>query len=117
MAIMCVKSNCSNSAHSCHCIHCLAVFCTVVQLQLTTVHLAQPIYGDDVDLSMQQQLCMLLHLHTTCRHAELPIATVLNPCVWVMLGSANVILAAEAWTLWTSQYNINIILIYTQYIH
>ena len=70
------------------------------------MHLAHPLYEEDVNLSIQQQLCMLLYLHTTCRHAELPIATVLNPCVWVMLGSANVIsMAAEAWTLWTSQYN------------
>ncbi len=47
-------------------------------------------------------LCMLLRVHTTCTHAELPIPRVLNVCEWIMCGSAK--LTAGAGALETGQH-------------
>ena len=35
------------------------------------------------------QLCMLLRVHTTCRHSELPIPSVLTASEWTMFGGAT----------------------------
>jgi len=77
---------------------------TLVQLQLTTTHLALLLYVADVNLSMHQ-LCMLQRVHTTCRHAELPIPRVLTACEWIMFGSAK--FTAAAWTLGTGQHAVH----------
>lgn len=77
---------------------------TLVQLQLTTTHLALLLYGGDVNLSMHQ-LCMLLCVHTTCRHAELPIPSVLTACEWTMFGGAT--FTAGAWALRTGQHGVH----------
>lgn len=84
-----------------HCLACLNVSCTIVQLQLTTMHFAQPLYGDKMNLSVQQ-------LSMYIQPEEGMLSQMLTFCVWVLLGSANLtLMAAEAWTLWTSRHGIH----------
>ena len=78
---MYVRAHSSHSAHSRHCFPCLDVSYTIVQLQLNTMHLAQPLYGEMLNLSVQQ-----LSKYT---QPEGMLSQMLTFCVWVLLGSAN----------------------------